>query len=69
MPPMPTTGDVRIDFILWDSSVSGGRSGEYVAITKYSGQTVQMHGWRLTDSGPEHRYRFPDFVLQLGATV
>jgi hypothetical protein len=62
--------DVRVE---WSCCrVEGGSredpNGEYVCLKNYNGEPADMTGWRLRDD-QEHEYRFPHFVLAVGATV
>ena len=42
---------------------------EYVTLENTCDFPIDMSGWRLTDSGAKHVYRFKTFVLRPGATV
>jgi hypothetical protein len=67
--PIPTTGNLRIGDILWDSPAPGEQSGEWVVIVNDDEHAVQMQGWRLEDAGATNTFVFPDFVLPPGASV
>ena len=67
--PFPTSGDVRVVFILADPVDYGESEGEYVDIRNYADWPVAMGGWTLEDAA-RNRYTFPEgFVLGLDATV
>ncbi len=67
--PYPTTGDVRVIFVLADPIDFGEAEGEYVDIRNYDNSPVSMAGWRLEDAAG-NGYNFPDsYVLGLDATV
>ena len=44
-------------------------NGEYVVLCNRSGSPMQLGGWRLTDEGANHSYRFPSFAIAAGARV
>jgi hypothetical protein len=67
--PYPTTGDLRVIFVLADPIDFGEAEGEYVDIRNYDNSPISMAGWRLEDAAG-NGYDFPDdFVLGLDATV
>ncbi len=66
--PLPTTGDVRVVFILADPPDLGESVGEYVDIQNFSDNPVDMTGWRLEDAAGA-KYTFPAFTLGLDAVV
>jgi hypothetical protein len=67
--PTPTTGNLRIDSIFWDSPEPGEQSGEWLRIVNDDEHAVQLAGWRLEDAGADNTFVFPAFVLQPGASV
>jgi hypothetical protein len=67
--PYPTTGDVRVVFVLADPVDFGESEGEYVDVRNFDNMPISMAGWRLEDAAG-NGYDFPsDFVLGLDATV
>lgn len=44
-------------------------NGEFVVLCNRSGSTVELSGWRLTDEGTNHTYRFPAVAVAAGASV
>lgn len=44
-------------------------NGEFVILCNRSGSTVDLGGWRLTDEGANHTYRFPSLVVAAGGRV
>lgn len=44
-------------------------NGEWVRITNSGPDSVTMTGWRLSDEGNKHVYRFPTFTLSSGSSV
>lgn len=67
--PIPTTGDVRITFILANPTDYGEEVGEYVDIQSFAPHPINMTGWTLQDASTA-TFTFPDgYVLNIGASV
>lgn len=67
--PEPVEG-LRIEQI--HSGADGAvhpRDAEWVAIVNLGSAEVDLGGWTLRDGSSSHRYRFPPFVLAVGARV
>jgi hypothetical protein len=64
-------GSVYISAINFDAPGNDHQNlnGEWVKITNSGPDSVTMTGWRLSDEGNKHVYRFPTFALSSGSGV
>ena len=65
--PSPATGDARVTFIQSNPPGDEGHE-EYVEITNFDVQALDVTGWTLKDSSG-YTYTFPTYTLPLGALV
>ncbi|KKT57901.1 MAG: nuclease [Candidatus Giovannonibacteria bacterium GW2011_GWC2_44_9] len=61
-------GDVAISEVLFDPAGGTDTGQEYVIIKNLGGSSINMSGWHLYPDGIDY-FTFPDFVLNVGASV
>ncbi len=64
-------GSVYISAINFDAPGNDHQNlnGEWVKIANSGPDPVTMTGWRLSDEGNKHVYRFPSFTISPGSSV